>query len=250
MTSRTRNVRWDRQHVAPAAINVEKPFVPMRRRIQDGQSDVTIRERDPLARLPVSAPVDGLPRRSITTLQRMSERSGTVSVRLAMSLDGYIADGDGGYDWIVPVSSPDLDTAHHLPFDEFLADMDIVAMGRRCYEQGLAQDYLAMEKRVIVATTHPPTPSKGPDGIEFSDDVIGSVTAARDHGERTFVFGGGVLVHSFLASDAVDTLTVGIVPVLLGGGRPLFPGGHQTIDLRLTDYTISEGKVRLVYARR
>jgi riboflavin biosynthesis pyrimidine reductase len=56
--------------------------------------------------------------------------------------------------------------------------------------------------------------------------------------------------RQFLAADAVDMLTVGIVPVLLGGGRSLFPGEHPTIDLRLTDCTLGDGKVRLVYERR
>ena len=57
-------------------------------------------------------------------------------------------------------------------------------------------------------------------------------------------------MHSFLAADAVDMLTIGIVPVLLGGGRSLFAGEHPAINLRLTDYTIADGKVRLVYQRR
>ncbi|WP_091641077.1 hypothetical protein [Micromonospora pallida] len=59
-----------------------------------------------------------------------------------MSLDGYIADDQGGYDWIVPGASPTLDTDHQLPFDEFLDDVDIVVMGRRCYDQGQHQDYV------------------------------------------------------------------------------------------------------------
>ena len=80
--------------------------------------------------------------------------------------------------------------------------------------------------------------------------MVHVVTAARDRGNHCFLFGGGVLVHSFLAADTVDTLTVGVVPVLLGGGRPLFPGEHPAIDLRLTDYTVGDGKVRLVYQRR
>jgi dihydrofolate reductase len=58
------------------------------------------------------------------------------------------------------------------------------------------------------------------------------------------------LVESFLAADAVDLLTVGIVPVLLGGGRRLFPGERSTLELRLTDYAVQDGKVRLVYKRR
>ena len=178
----------------------------------------------------------------------MREPPGVISVRLAMSLDGYIADHDGGYDWIVPVPSPMLDTGHQLPFDDFLADIDVVVMGRHCYEQGQSQDYISLGKQVIVATSI--TPASGPEGIQFCDDVVNAVTAARDRGNRCFLFGGGVLVHSFLAADAVDMLTVGIVPVLLGGGRPLFPGEHPTINLRLTDYTVRDGKVRLVYQRR
>ncbi|MEU5948522.1 hypothetical protein ABZ793_23585 [Micromonospora sp. NPDC047465] len=49
-----------------------------------------------------------------------------------MSLDGYIADDQGGYDRTVPVAGPTLDTEHQLPFDEFLDEVDIVVMGRHC----------------------------------------------------------------------------------------------------------------------
>ncbi|HEY2508048.1 MAG TPA: dihydrofolate reductase family protein [Streptosporangiaceae bacterium] len=180
----------------------------------------------------------------------MTSARGAISVRLAMSLDGYIADHDGGYDWIVPVPSPGLDTAHQLPFDDFLQDVDIVVMGRHCYEQGQSEDYVALGKRVIVATSDAAGRRDTCAGIEFSDDVVGTVTAAREHGQHCFVFGGGLLVHSFVAADAVDVLTVSIVPVLLGGGRSLFPGEHPTINLRLTDYAIADGKARLVYQHR
>ena len=175
---------------------------------------------------------------------------GTISVRLAMSLDGYIADHDGSYEWIVPVPSPRLDTAHQLAFDDFLEGVNIVVMGRRCYEQGQSEDYLRLGKRVIVATSAAAGRRDTCPGIEFCDDAVSAVTAARQLGHHCFVFGGGLLVHSFLAADAVDMLTVGIVPVLLGGGRPLFPGEHPAINLRLTDYAIADGKVRLVYRRR
>lgn len=83
---------------------------------------------------------------------------------------------------------------------------------------------------MIVTASQPPAPGDASDGIECSDDVVRTVTAARDRGTHGFLFGGGVLVHSFLATDSVDNLTIGIVPVLLGGGRPLFPGEHVTIE--------------------
>jgi dihydrofolate reductase len=180
----------------------------------------------------------------------MTNTPGAISVRLAMSLDGYVADHDGGYDWIVPIPSPTLDTAHQLPFDDFLEGVDVVVMGRRCYEQGQSADYVRLGKRVIVASSDAAGRRDASPGVEFCDDVVATVLAAREQGLHCFVFGGGVLVHSFVAADAVDMLTVSIVPVLLGGGRSLFPGQYPTINLRLTDYAIADGKARLVYQRR
>jgi dihydrofolate reductase len=180
----------------------------------------------------------------------MNGVKGTVSLRLAMSLDGYIADEDGGYDWIEPVPSPSLDTAHQLPFDEFLVDVDVVVMGRRCYDQGLHRDYAPLGKRVIVATSGPPLRVDGEEHVDFSRNAVDVVRSARDQGQHCFLFGGGLLVESFLRANAVDRLTVGIVPVLLGAGRPLFGGRHPRLSLRLVDYTVQDGKVRLVYERR
>lgn len=180
----------------------------------------------------------------------MHGAKGAISLRLAMSLDGYIADEDGGYDWIEPVPSPSLNTAHQLPFDEFLVDVDVVVMGRRCYDQGLHRDYAPLGKRVIVATSRPPLRMDGEEYVEFSRDVIDVVRSARDQGRQCLLFGGGLLVESFLGANAVDRLTVGIVPVLLGSGRPLFGGRHPRLGLRLVDYAVQDGKVRLVYERR
>jgi hypothetical protein len=112
----------------------------------------------------------------------MKRSKGAIGVRLAMSLDGYIADGDGGYDWIEPVPSPSLDTAHQLPFDEFLDDVDVVVMGRRCYDQGQHRDYAPLGKRVIVATSKPPLRVDGEEYVEFSRDVVDVVRSARNQG--------------------------------------------------------------------
>lgn len=178
----------------------------------------------------------------------MTPSPGKVSLRLAMSLDGYI-DDDGGYGWIESVPSPGLDTDHQLPFEDFLTDVDVVVMGRRCHDQRQHLDYGRMGKRVVVATTRP-APSSEEDYVEFSSDPVAVVRSERASGNHCFLFGGGELVRSFLEVGLVDRLTVGIVPVLLGSGRPLFGGRHLQLALRLVDYTVQNGKVRLVYERR
>jgi dihydrofolate reductase len=147
----------------------------------------------------------------------MSASRGLISLRLAMSLDGYIADEEGGYDWIVPVASPTLNTDHQLPFDEFLDDVDLVVMGRRCYDQGQHRDYVTLGKKVIIATSTLSVLEQREQGVDFvGDGLVEVVRTARDQGQHCLLFGGGLLVESFLAADAVDMLTIGIVPVLLG----------------------------------
>ncbi len=86
---------------------------------------------------------------------------------------------------------------------------------------------MTLGKRVIVATSTPPVPGDAPEGIEFCDDVVHVVTAARDRGDHCYLFGGGVLVHSFLAANAVDMLTVGVVPVLPEVGGPSSPANTR-----------------------
>jgi dihydrofolate reductase len=174
--------------------------------------------------------------------------NGKVSVRLAMSLDGFIADLDGGYDWIQDVPSPDLDTMHQVPFDEYLQDVDVVVMGLRCFEQRQHLDYVQLEKPVIVAASQPHLHSAR--GVEFTDDVLSRVRREREEGRHCFLFGGGRLVTSFVQANMADELTVGVVPVLLGEGRRLFHEGRRRIDLRLVDYTVFNGKARLTYQRR
>ncbi len=177
----------------------------------------------------------------------MDRRPGRIVARLAMSLDGYIADKTGGYDWIQPDVDDHLDTERQIPFDDFLETVDLVVMGRHCFDEGAAADY--RDKQVVVATTRVPTPAAS--NIRFvGAEVVDVVRREAAAGGTVFLFGGGVLIDSFLAEQAVDELVVGVVPVLLGSGRRLFGGTYPTQELTLRDYTIVSGKVRLEYVRR
>jgi dihydrofolate reductase len=56
--------------------------------------------------------------------------------------------------------------------------------------------------------------------------------------------------RSFLQADLVDELYLGIVPVLLGAGIPLFPSGFPQRDFQLTENkTYSKGLIALTYKR-
>ena len=62
--------------------------------------------------------------------------------------------------------------------------------------------------------------------------------------------GGGELGRDFLKENLVDELYIGIVPVLIGEGIPLFPSGFPQREFSLLENkTFSKGMITLKYAR-
>ena len=72
----------------------------------------------------------------------------------------------------------------------------------------------------------------------------------RNEGKNIFLFGGGVLVDHFLKADIIDEYIIGIIPTILGKGRPLFLGNNPKIDLSLQYYTVEDGIVIMKYSKR
>jgi dihydrofolate reductase len=62
--------------------------------------------------------------------------------------------------------------------------------------------------------------------------------------------GGGEVARDFLKADLVDELYLGVVPVLLGEGIPLFPSGFPQRNFQLIENkTFSKGLIALKYKR-
>ena len=62
--------------------------------------------------------------------------------------------------------------------------------------------------------------------------------------------GGGELAREFLKEDLVDEMYLGIAPVLLGDGIPVFPDGFPQRKFTLTENnTYSQSLVALKYER-
>ena len=159
-----------------------------------------------------------------------------------MSLDGYIADPKGGYDWIV--MDPDID------FGALFKDFDTVLMGRKSYEAARTKSgggMPGMQAYVFSRTLHQ---QDCPDAT-VSDSPKETVTALKQKkGKDIWLFGGGALFRSLLGLGLVDAVEVGIVPVLLGGGVPMLPSPATLAKLRLTNHRVYEktGTVLLNYA--
>ena len=68
-------------------------------------------------------------------------------------------------------------------------------------------------------------------------------------GKDIWLFGGGSLFRSLAEDGLVDTVEVGIMPILLGAGLPLLPSLAKRIKLSLTAHRVSKtGVVSLEYA--
>ena len=172
-----------------------------------------------------------------------------IILNLAVSLDGFICDEDGGFAWIGGQGDSLADTAGRFSFDAFLASCDTVVMGRKAYDDCFSSLSEAEDKRFLVASRTPRAP-EGP--VSFlSGDVVSEVLALKGRpGKHIWLFGGGELAADFIRADAVDRYIVGILPVIRGRGRRLFWEGLPPTELHLDRCTVADGIPILEYSRR
>jgi dihydrofolate reductase len=166
-----------------------------------------------------------------------------VVLGLGISLDGYIARPDGAVDFLF------------MPKDysmgPFFASIDTTLMGRKTYEVALRMGGAGSSMPTYVFSRTLPPGECG--GFVFVDEAPSSlVVRLRSRGGKNiWLMGGGELARHFLIEDLVDELYLGIVPVLLGAGIPLFPPGFPQRDFTLVEnQTFSRGLVALTYRRR
>ena len=129
-----------------------------------------------------------------------------------MSLDGYIARRDGAVDFLL--MDPDYD------FAAFLSGFDTWLMGRKTMD---AARKLSPGGRFDPAGLR----CYICDGVEYTNRPPGDLIAElrKSSGKNIWLGGGGELARECLQADLVDRIDLGVVPVLLGDGIPLFPAG-------------------------
>jgi dihydrofolate reductase len=169
-----------------------------------------------------------------------------VRYAVAMSLDGYVAGPKGEADWIV------MDPEIAAGFADFYRQFDTLLMGRRTYEgaagQGGGQGFSGFNVWVFSTTLRPADHPK----VTIVSDRIGDRLGAlkRAAGKDIWLFGGGQLFRSLLELGLVDTVEIGVIPVLLGGGIPLLPTPAPRTKLTLVSHKVHArtGTLSLVYA--
>ena len=173
-----------------------------------------------------------------------------VTLYLGISLDGFLADRQGGVDWMTG-ENPDVGDAG--AYDRFVAGVDTVVMGWNTYRQitgELSPDrwvYGGLTSYVITHRRLPPTGE-----IHFVDeDPRALVRRLRSQpGRDIWICGGADTAAQLIRKNAIDRYVVSVIPVILGEGIPLFSRGLPQQDLRLVSAAHSNGIAELTYEPR
>jgi len=169
-----------------------------------------------------------------------------VVLGLGISLDGYIARLDGSVDYLF------------MPKDysmgPFFRTVDTAIMGRKTYEAGLKMggvgSFGGYSMTFYVMSRSLPPGESG--GVIFTNQNPAALTIQirKRPGKDVWLMGGGELARDFLKADLVDELYLGVVPILLGEGLPLFPSGFPQRNFELLENkTFSKGLIALKYKR-
>ncbi|BES66530.1 dihydrofolate reductase family protein [Gottschalkiaceae bacterium SANA] len=173
-----------------------------------------------------------------------------IILNLAISLDGYIADKDGGFDWIMGDGDPNHNTDKQFDFPAFVGGVDTIVMGANAFlDCGIVNIENYQEKKFIVATSRT---MESNEYVEFfNGDIIKRIQELREEeGSDIWLFGGAGLTDAFIKADIIDEYIIGIIPIILGKGRPLFLENNPTIPLHLQESTVTDGIAMLRYTKR
>jgi dihydrofolate reductase len=176
-----------------------------------------------------------------------------------MSLDGYVADEEGNFDWAEP------DDEVHAFVNDLERPIGTNLYGRRMYEVmaywetahtvpdqppeilDYAEIWRAADKVVYSTTLEEASTARTRIEREFDPDAVQRMKAGA---ERDLSIGGPTLAARAIAAGLVDELHLFVAPVVVGGGTRALPDGVRW-DLDLADERrFRNGVVYLRYRTR
>lgn len=149
------------------------------------------------------------------------------SVFIGVSVDGFIARKNDDLDFLPENAEPH-------GYDEFIASVDAIVIGRKTFEKVLSfGTWPYGKKRVVVLSSNPLDLSKAAGGVveQMAGPPAEIVSQLAARGVHNLYIDGGITIQGFLRAGAIQRLIITRVPVLIGDGIPLF--GTLSNDIRL-----------------
>lgn len=181
-----------------------------------------------------------------------------------ISLDGVVQapggaeeDTDGGFrhgGWSAPYFDEEVMGA---AIDDGAQRTDALLYGRRTFEvmasawpdragDPFADRMNSTEKHVVTDTLQEHDITWGPTSIIRGADLTAAINALRQRpGGDVNVWGSSQLVRSLMAADLVDEMNLMIEPIILGGGKSIFPGDGEARPFRLISAATAKTGVQI-----
>ena len=170
---------------------------------------------------------------------------------LGVSLDGFVEDEGGGFEWSAP-----REDVHRIA-NEHVREASALLFGRRMFEELDAywtdaatrddHDEVSAEfARIYVETPRivfSDSLETVPDGVRLvrSADARAEVERLKQEPGGHLEIGGPALAASMV--DLIDEFRMWLCPVVLGGGKPYWPVPPEQLDLRLAENRTCDGGV-------
>lgn len=165
-----------------------------------------------------------------------------VIVSMAVSVDGFINDREGGFGWSAP---SDEQFRFHV---EQVSELGAVLLGRRLYETMLvwetdpamrhdkdsicfADAWGGLPKVVFSRTLDAVKGNARLAGGSVGEEVAAAATAT----DKDIEIGGAGLAATAIELDLVDELRLFRNPIVVGGGTPLLPPVGRPLELELIE---------------
>tara|TARA_R110001583_G_scaffold7396_1_gene36602 strand:- start:177 stop:716 length:540 start_codon:yes stop_codon:yes gene_type:complete len=161
-------------------------------------------------------------------------------VFIGASLDGYIADRNGGLNWLTAIPNPE---QSDMGYTEFMAQVDALVMGRKTFETvcGFEGDWPYAKPIFIVSRTLDTIAEEYRDKAELvKGSLVQILEKIHNKGYHRLYIDGGVTIQNFLKEDLIDEITITTIPIVLGGGSALF-----SVLPKELEFTLVESKIFL-----
>jgi dihydrofolate reductase len=186
-----------------------------------------------------------------------------------ISLDGVVQapggpdeDRDGGFEhggWSMPYFDMEIMGS---AIDDGLQRADALLFGRRTWQvmagawperagDPFADRMNSIEKHVVSDTLTEDDLTWAPTSLIRGADLVSAVTALRERqGGDVSIMGSTQLVRSLFATDLVDEINLMIEPIVLGGGKRIFPDDGSAHRFALVSATTAKTGVQICRYQR
>lgn len=172
------------------------------------------------------------------------------------SLDGYVADEDGNFDWATP------DEEVHTFVNDLERPIGTYLYGRRMYEvmvywetahtltgqplfiNDFAEIWRAANKIVYSRTLNAPSSTRTRIERDFDPEVVRQM---KERADRDISVGGPDLAAQAIKAGLVDECHLFVSPIVVGGGKRCLPNDVRVALRLLDERRFDNGVVHLHY---